>query len=109
MISVKARLDASGVVVAVEAEGHAGGAPRGANVVCAAATVLLRTAYETLASYPGVEVDGSAPERGALRFVVRRYGEAEMPLARGVGDFLLTGLSALARESPADVLLEIVR
>ena len=102
-------LDAKGQIVRFEATGHAGGARAGEDIVCAAFTILARTAYETLAALPGIEIELDAPERGLLRFAVKRSEETSVEKASGIADFLLTGLSGLEREYPGRVELTIER
>jgi uncharacterized protein len=100
---VRISADAEGLLRSASAEGHAGLAPAGSNIACAAVTVLLRTAYETLAQYEGVDLAGEAPSPGYMTFRVRRYAPEAAERLRGVGDFLLTGLSSIEREFPAKV------
>ena len=97
-----------GALKGAGAEGHAGDRRAGANLACAAVTVLLRTAYETAAGYEGVMVRGSAPAPGSLSFEIGRYPPAMADRLRGVGDFLTVGLSSVDREYPGliDVLVE---
>ncbi|MBL8968527.1 MAG: ribosomal-processing cysteine protease Prp [Spirochaetaceae bacterium] len=109
MIAAKAVLDAEGRLVRFEAEGHAGSGPKGRDLVCAAFSVLARSAYEALAGLPGVELEGSAPDRGSLRFRVRSFGPGSEGRAAGIADFLLAGISGLEREYPGEVGLTIER
>ena len=95
-----------GVLASAKAEGHAGKTLPGYNVACAAVTVLLRTAYETAASYDGVVVSGQAPSPGSLSFEIGRYPPAAAERLKGVGDFLSIGLSGVEREYPGLVELE---
>lgn len=97
-----------GALKSAKADGHAGDRRAGANLACAAATVLLRTAYETAAGYEGVTVKGGAPTPGSLSFEIGRYPSAMAERLRGVGDFLTVGLSSVDREYPGliDVLVE---
>ncbi len=89
------------------AEGHAGNAPGGSNLACAAVTVLLRTAYETVAGYDGVTVSGRAPAPGSLSFEVGRYPPGAVDRLKGVGDFLVAGLSGIQRDYPGLIELNI--
>ena len=98
-----------GSLRSAQATGHAGTAPRGSNVACAAVTVLLRTAYETASGYEGVVATGRAPSPGALSFEIARPPEGFAERLRGIGDFLSTGISALEREYPGLVDLEVER
>ncbi len=109
MIAAKVVLDAEGRIVRFEASGHAGQARAGSDIVCAAFTVLARSAYEALAALPGVEIAGEAPEPGTLRFAVRRNDPAQAGKAAGIADFLLAGISGLEREYPGRVGLKIER
>jgi uncharacterized protein YsxB (DUF464 family) len=52
------------------AEGHAGFAEPGKDIVCAAATILLRTTAETLAKTPGLRVTPLDVAPGLLAFEV---------------------------------------
>jgi len=107
VIAANVVLDTEGRIVRFEASGHGGTAPAGRDIVCAAFTVLARTAYETLAALPGVEIAGEAPEPGVLRFAVRRVSEESGGQALGISNFLLTGISGLEREYPGQVGLKI--
>ena len=109
MIAARVVVDAEGCIARFEASGHSGGARPGEDIVCAAFTVLARTAYEALAALPGVEIAGEAPEPGQLRFAVRRVDAGSSGKAAGIADFLLTGLSSLEREYPGRVELKIER
>lgn len=108
VVRVRIRLGPDGSIRRVDAEGHAGTEAAGSNPACAAVTVLLRTAYETLAGYPGVDVTGEAPAPGSLSFNVKKVDAAVAEKARGVGDFLLTGLSSVEREYPGRVHVELL-
>ncbi|MDR1786206.1 MAG: ribosomal-processing cysteine protease Prp [Spirochaetaceae bacterium] len=97
------------------AEGHAGFAPAGSDIVCAAVTVLLRTAAEMLEATPGVAVRPLAVQAGALSFQVERRERGESGRARddgpdalgarlwAVGDFIKTGMESLQREFPGHI------
>ncbi len=107
MVSVRVALDRDGVVSRVEARGHADGARRGENVACAAVTTLVRSAFEALASEPGVDAAATAPTEGELRFAVRRCADGAREAARGITSFLTIGLSGVEREYPGSVELTI--
>jgi uncharacterized protein len=101
-------LDEKGRVRRFDATGHSGKASPGYDTVCAAFTVLARTAYKALEALPGIEIEGRAPEPGSLSFeVIRSAGDGER--AAGIADCLVTGLSDLAREYPEAVALSIER
>jgi uncharacterized protein YsxB (DUF464 family) len=109
VIAAKVVLDEKGGIARFEATGHAGRGKAGQDIVCAAFTVLARTAYETLLGFPGAVLDIVAPEPGILRFRVKSIGSGSPERAAGVADFLLAGLSGLEREYPAELGLSIER
>jgi uncharacterized protein YsxB (DUF464 family) len=86
------------------AEGHAGARAAGSNTACAAATSLLRTAG-TLCAEHGLVEAGGAPEPGMMRMRLGPAGEPDEAWLRGVADFLLRGLTDLAREFPREILV----
>jgi hypothetical protein len=102
-MEVKVSFDSEGIISRVEARGHAGSEPSGSNPACAAATILLRTAYETLSAISGLEASGEAPSPGMLHFVVKRYPAGSTQRLLGIGDFLLVGLSGVEREYPGKI------
>jgi len=109
MIEVRASVGVEGVLRRVESTGHAGTDVRGKDLVCAAASVLLRTAYEAMAQIDGVKIEGAAPEPGSLWFSVRDFRPEDAERLKGIGDFLLTGLSGLEREQPGALKLTTER
>ena len=109
MIQARLVLDAEGRPLQFEADGHSGQGPVGNDIVCAAFSVLARSAYEALAGLPGAMVEGSAPARGRLFFAVKRLPRESGERAAGIADFLLTGISGLEREYPGEVGLTIER
>ena len=109
MIEATLVLDPDGRPLRFEAEGHSATGRQGSNLVCAAFSVLARSAFEALSGLPGAEVEGSAPERGSLRFAVRRLAPECGEKAAGIADFLLVGISGLEREYPGEVGLTIER
>ncbi len=108
MIRAKVVLDEAGRVHAFDAAGHAETASRGNDIVCAAFTVLARTAYRALEALPGIEIEGAAPGPGSLSFVVNRPAD-DAGRAAGIADSLVTGMSDLAREYPGAVAFSIER
>ncbi len=109
MIDVRASVGVDGVLRRVKSAGHAETDARGRDIVCAAASVLLRTAYEAMARIEGVRIEGSAPEPGSLWFSVRDFRPEDAERLRGIGDFLLVGLSGLEREHPGALKLTTER
>lgn len=97
-------LSPGGCLRGFEAAGHAGAVLAGANIACAAATSLLRTAGRLCADQ-GLVGSGSADAPGAMRMALAAGSRADGDWLRGVTDFLLRGLNDLAQEFPSEVLV----
>jgi uncharacterized protein YsxB (DUF464 family) len=106
MILIDAALDEQGVLISCHIEGHAGNGPRGYDIVCAAVSVLARTALAVLSGREGIEVRGEAPERGQFALETRYTGSGKVFLS-AAGAFLLEGLESVAREYPAYCMMKI--
>ena len=99
MIRATAVLGADACLLAFEAVGHAASGNRGHDIVCAAFSVLARTAYRALEELPGSGIHGSAPEPGNLSFEVFKPATS-VERAAGIADFLVVGMVDLARDFP---------
>ena len=86
------------------ADGHAGAQAGGRNTACAAATSLLRTAGKLCAERGLVEA-GGAPEPGVMSMQLAPARDRDEAWLTGVTDFLLRGLTDLAREFPREILV----
>ena len=106
MIRASITLSQEGVIENLAAEGHAGFALKGADIVCSAFTVLLRTFARTVEASPGViwtvEDEGSDRFQMAISEVSSEVAEQY----RGWCEFLLRGLEDLQDEYPAGVRIE---
>ena len=106
MIEIEAVLDNDGVLRACKASGHAGAGKAGTDIVCAAVSVLIRTAFSVLSDRKGLTVRGGAPEKG--QFWLEADYEAEgKDFLFAVGEFLVNGLSSVAGEYPENCRLAI--
>ncbi len=108
MIRARLSLDAAGCISAFTASGHAGCGSRGSDLVCAAFTILARTAFRSLELLPGIEIRGRAERPGSLDFSVLVPAD-DTGRARGIADFLVCGLTDVARDFPDAVVVEIER
>ncbi len=88
--------------LSLKADGHALFDRKGKDIVCAAVTVLARTAALTFEGRPGVDFNGDAPVRGEVAFTVRASGPAKAEV-NFAADFLSRGFESLAREFPQNV------
>lgn len=87
--------------------GHSEIGQKGENLLCAAVSILVRTAFKTLASREGVVVVGSAALPGNLEFTVKAVPQEFDAWSLGVTDSLIIGLSSLEREYPGQLAIRI--
>jgi uncharacterized protein YsxB (DUF464 family) len=99
MIIADIDLDEAGLLISCSVSGHAGAGPRGGDVVCAAVSVLTRTAHRTLAKAAGVQVRGDAPARGVVRLETECRPEGAAFLG-AVTALLVEGLESVAGDFP---------
>jgi uncharacterized protein YsxB (DUF464 family) len=99
-ISAVITLDRSSLLRSLSITGHADVGPPGHDIVCAAVTVLVRTAATVLSTKPYITAAVSAPARGELYLDIACKREGE-PYLSAVQDFLLEGLQSVAEEYPA--------
>jgi uncharacterized protein YsxB (DUF464 family) len=107
LVKVTLELDPDGCLAGFTADGHAG-AGAGANLACAAVTVLLRTVARTAAG-AGLAAGGGADAPGAMRLTVERAFGEQRGWLRGVTDTLLRGLADAAAEAAGEIDVRIVR
>lgn len=106
MTSVLLVCGGDGSIKSCTASGHAGFAAKGKDIVCAAETLLLRTALQVLESIDGIEVFVDASRRGFLSFSVKAgYDESNVERLSCVADFIRTGIKSLSEEYPRLVRL----
>jgi uncharacterized protein YsxB (DUF464 family) len=106
MITIDVAVDNAGLLMSCRAAGHAGAGPRGGDIVCAAVSVLLRTALRTLSGREGIQVRGGAPERGVLWLETGYTGEGRDFLS-AAGAFLMEGIKSVSEEYPDYCALNI--
>jgi uncharacterized protein YsxB (DUF464 family) len=87
----------SGRVVAIDVTGHAGFAPKGRDIVCAAASALVLSAAHGVSTHCKSKVQVVDDGDGDYHLVVPRGGNAR---AQAVLESALSGLRAIARSYP---------
>lgn len=107
MLRVVIEVDSCGLLRGYHASGHAGFAKRGRDIVCAAATSLLRTVAGELADHEDLVCRGSAGE-AQLLFHVGEIPAGRAEWLRGVTDTLRRGLEDLRREYPRTIEVAVV-
>jgi uncharacterized protein YsxB (DUF464 family) len=108
LIEIEAVLEGDGTLRACKAAGHAGAGKTGNDIVCAAVSVLMRTALSVLSGRKGITVDGGAPERGQM-WLEAGYDAEGKDFLFAAGVFLVEGLKSVAREFPNSCKLSIRR
>jgi len=89
-----------GLLKSCRISGHAGAGPKGADIVCAAVSVLARTAFKTLSGRKSIKVQGDFPERGEFRMEISSVNPEDREFLAGVGNFLKEGLFSVSEEYP---------
>jgi uncharacterized protein YsxB (DUF464 family) len=108
LVEISAVLDENGIMRSCKASGHAGAGKTGTDIVCAAVSVLMRTAVRVLSGRKGVTIRYSAPEPGLLELEVDYTAEGrDFLFAAGV--FLVEGLASVAGEYPQNCRFSIRR
>ncbi len=91
--------------LSLTASGHAGFASEGKDIVCAAVTILIRTAMQLLSEQSGVDFKSDTSSRGNISFAAS-VAESDSLLRERLsctGDFLAKGFESLAREFPDNI------
>mgnify|MGYP002626375087 CR=1 FL=1 len=103
---IKIQLARGAAFLACKAEGHALYGKKGGDIVCSAATFMLRTAAQILESRPGILFMGEEPQRGRLAFNAKADSDSAGLELRFAADFLQKGFDSLSKEFPQNVLFE---
>jgi len=109
MISVQAVLNENGCLNEIYLEGHAGYAGKGGDIVCSAATALIRTAGRLLSGRTGVFLEDIQLEPGGLGFRIGRTENDLQEWLKGVSEFCLLGLRDLEDEFPDNLTVHLTR
>lgn len=96
----------NGALRSCKATGHAGFAAKGYDIVCAAVTVLVRTALQVLSETDGVTIQADTTERGMLSFLVEQADAEKTERLICTADFLERGMQSLQSEYPQFVKLQ---
>jgi uncharacterized protein YsxB (DUF464 family) len=99
VVRVSVALDGAGLLRSCRVEGHAGWGRKGGDLVCAAVSVLARSALRTLSGRRGIRLRGAAPDRGLLWMEVDYDAESRDFLA-AAGAFLVEGLRSVSETYP---------
>ena len=76
--------------------------------MCAAVSVLFRTAARVLQLQPDVRVRGSASENGRMELQIEELPAARRRWLSGLSDFLIRGTRDLQEENPKAIALRVI-
>jgi uncharacterized protein YsxB (DUF464 family) len=99
MIKIEAVMDKDGLFKRCVLKGHAGAGAKGADIVCAAVSALVRTAAAVFSRTHGITARFEADSPGNF-FLEASVCEEEKRFFAGAGTFLLEGLAEIAEEYP---------
>ena len=108
MIEIEAVLDENGILRSCRAAGHSGAGKTGTDIVCAAVSVLMRTAVRSLTGRKGITIRCDAPEPGFLNLEAD-YTEEGRDFLFAVGIYLTEGLASVAEEYPQNCKFSLRR
>ena len=108
MIRIDIRLDQGGALQGFTVSGHAGGGPSGEDIVCAAVSVLFRTAARLLELQPDIRIRGGARESGSMELQIEELPASRRRWLAGLSDFLLRGSRDLQEENPQVIVLSVI-
>jgi uncharacterized protein YsxB (DUF464 family) len=108
LLEIEAVLDERGILQSCKASGHAKAGRKGTDIVCAAVSVLMRTAVRALSDRKGITLRYDAPEEGFL-FLEANYTADGREFLYAVGVFLTEGLASVVEEYPQHCRLTIRR
>ena len=99
MTKIETILDKNDIIKSCRVKGHAGAGKTGTDIVCAAVSVLVRTAVSVLSNREGISIRYEVPEPGFFFFEADYTVEGKEFLF-AVGEFLINGLRSVADEFP---------
>lgn len=105
MVRIEINIDSDKILKSCRAVGHAGYGTVGTDIVCAAVSILMRTAVSILSDK--VEIKSEVPGKGNFYFEIIDYGHNKTEFLRTTGIFLLEGIRSLVEEYPQNVNLTI--
>ena len=108
MIQVDMILDEAGLLKSCRVSGHAGAGKRGEDIVCAAVSVLTRTAINVLSGRKDITIRGDIPEPGNF-YLETEYSPEGREFLSAVGTFLIEGLLSVSKEFPDNCKVSIER
>ena len=99
----------TGLLKSCRIKGHAGAGPKGSDIVCAAVSVLARTAFYVLSEKDGITVCGDFSGPGEFWLEISAVNPENIGFLAGAGAFLEEGILSVSREFPDFCTINIDR
>ena len=109
MITIAVVLDELELLKSCDVRGHGGAGKRGNDIVCAAVSVLVRTAQSILSSREGIAARSEAGRRGEFSLETEALNKAGQDFLAAAGAFLVEGLASVAGEFPENCSISITK
>ena len=109
MITVTVVQDNSGLLKSCDVRGHAEAGKRGNDIVCAAVSVLTRTAQAVLSKKEGITIRSETPHRGVFTLEIVTQNSEKRDFLAAVGTFLVEGLHSVAIEYPENCVMTTMK
>ncbi len=103
MIRIVLTFGDSGLLQTLTSRGHAKRTAALPSEVCAAVSVLLRTAARLFSHSEGIDAFGSAEKEGHLKLVIEKVARRRREWFMGAVDLLILGLQDLEEEYPGSL------
>ena len=101
-------LDEAGLLKSCRVSGHAGAGKKGSDIVCAAVSVLARTAIRVLSEREDITIRGDIPEPGNF-YLETEYNPGGREFLAAAGAFLIEGLLSVSGEFPDYCKVNMIR
>ena len=108
MVEIDVSFDEAGLLRSCTVRGHANADSPGNDLVCAAVSILTRTAFRLFHEREGIELQGGAPERGVFWMETSYHGSGR-DFLKGAGAFLAEGFKSVSELYPEYCTLRIHR
>ena len=109
MITITVVLDELELLKSCDIRGHGGAGKRGEDIVCAAVSILARTAQTVLSNREGIKMRSNAPRRGVFSMETEAGSKEGRTFLNVAGAFLLEGFASVAGEYPKNCVLTITK
>jgi hypothetical protein len=107
MIIVQVSTDSSGCLKQLSATGHSRLSEKGADILCAAVSFLLRTTAGVLRTRLKETLTVRAENPGQFNIGIRSYPDSEKEWFTGITDIVVSGFMDLQDEYPENIRLEL--